>query len=277
MSLETRRRWCLTGTPVQNKLDDLFSLTEFLRFYPVDNSSNTRKYIMEPLGRKDGGVLADLRSIMAIIALRRTKATCECRKRSERGEMITLTSTERESYNLILSNAKTMLSGSVGSTSSQILLQSILQLRKICSHGTPNIAPHLEKGVKQRSEASICSQCGDLLDVLRPPSGVILRKHGNQLCHDCALGWDNLSPDIASSCLSLSQTNPPVASTPASEQNVCQVSRVTGCDDNDIDMDREESRIRIPQRSSKLEKVLSNLRDLGQASSDDQTPIKRYA
>lgn len=37
--LEAKRRWVLTGTPIQNRLDDLWSVVKFLRVEPFDNKS----------------------------------------------------------------------------------------------------------------------------------------------------------------------------------------------------------------------------------------------
>lgn len=35
-SLKADRRWCLTGTPVQNSVDDFYSYFKFLRYKPYD-------------------------------------------------------------------------------------------------------------------------------------------------------------------------------------------------------------------------------------------------
>ncbi|ERS99379.1 hypothetical protein HMPREF1624_04579 [Sporothrix schenckii ATCC 58251] len=67
-------RWCLTGTPMQNNLDELQSLVNFLRITPYDNLTEWRNHIDVPL--KNGrGYLAirRLHSLLRCFMKRRTK------------------------------------------------------------------------------------------------------------------------------------------------------------------------------------------------------------
>ena len=224
--------------------------------------------------KKDERVLADLRSIMTTVALRRTKATCQSRKRSERVELVMLTPTERENYNLILTKAKGMLSDSAGVTSSQILLQSILTLRQICSHGKTDINSNSENVFQQRGEPLNCSQCGDSLVVSPISNGDSLNGDETQVCYECALGWDNSSSNMVSPCPTLSQAVYPVIGISAPE-NIRRSKGAISHDYNGVDMCQDESGARVPQKSSKLEKILSNLTALQQISLDNQAPIKR--
>ena len=36
-NLDAERRWILTGTPIMNELNDMYSLVKFLRFTPLVN------------------------------------------------------------------------------------------------------------------------------------------------------------------------------------------------------------------------------------------------
>ncbi|CAK7220481.1 hypothetical protein SEUCBS140593_004248 [Sporothrix eucalyptigena] len=73
-SLASEFRWCLTGTPMQNNLDELQSLVKFLRITPYDNLTEWRAHIDMPL--KNGrGYLAirRLHSLLRCFMKRRTK------------------------------------------------------------------------------------------------------------------------------------------------------------------------------------------------------------
>ena len=67
------RRLCLTGTPVQNKLDDVFALIKFLRLNPLDEKAVWNEFIGTPVKYGQPLGIARLQSIMKCITLRRTK------------------------------------------------------------------------------------------------------------------------------------------------------------------------------------------------------------
>ncbi|KDQ30973.1 hypothetical protein PLEOSDRAFT_1054121 [Pleurotus ostreatus PC15] len=69
------RRLCLTGTPVQNKLDDVFALIKFLRLTPFDDKTAWTQYIGGPAKFGQPLGIARLQTIMKFITLRRTKET----------------------------------------------------------------------------------------------------------------------------------------------------------------------------------------------------------
>jgi SWI/SNF-related matrix-associated actin-dependent regulator of chromatin subfamily A3 len=73
--LEAQRRICLTGTPIQNKLDDLWALIKFIRLEPFDDKSVWAQYVSSPAKYGDSIGVARLQVIMRHITLRRTKET----------------------------------------------------------------------------------------------------------------------------------------------------------------------------------------------------------
>ncbi|CEP13873.1 hypothetical protein [Parasitella parasitica] len=67
-------RWCMTATPVQNKIDELYSLVKFLRIRPFDDWDEFRDTIMRPM--KNGQHKKAIRVaavLMKAISLRRSK------------------------------------------------------------------------------------------------------------------------------------------------------------------------------------------------------------
>lgn len=140
------RRLCLTGTPVQNKLDDVYALIKFLRLDPLDDKSQWTEFIGTPVKYGQPLGVARLQTIMKSITLRRTKET-----RAEDGQKILSLPPRRDELRLLkfdaqeqaiydqffteskaefkeLSNKNEVMKNYVG------ILQKILRLRQICDH-----------------------------------------------------------------------------------------------------------------------------------------------
>ena len=73
-ALRAEYRWCLTGTPMQNNLDELQSLIKFLRIKPYNELSVWRDQITRPLSSGYGGVaIKRLQFYLKAFMKRRTK------------------------------------------------------------------------------------------------------------------------------------------------------------------------------------------------------------
>ncbi|XP_023768797.2 DNA repair protein RAD5A [Lactuca sativa] len=76
-TLVADRRWCLTGTPIQNNLEDIFSLLRFLRIEPWGSWSWWNKLIQKPFEDGDERGLSLVQNILRPIMLRRTKLSTD--------------------------------------------------------------------------------------------------------------------------------------------------------------------------------------------------------
>ncbi|KAK7058564.1 DNA helicase rad5 [Paramarasmius palmivorus] len=72
-ALKARRRWAVTGTPIVNKLEDLFSLLKFLDFKPWSEFSFFRSFITLPFLAHDPKAIEVVQVILESILLRREK------------------------------------------------------------------------------------------------------------------------------------------------------------------------------------------------------------
>ncbi|KAL8292853.1 hypothetical protein RQP46_000547 [Phenoliferia psychrophenolica] len=72
-ALKAQRRWCLTGTPIVNRLEDLYSLLHFIRLEPWGNHSFFRTFITVPFENKDPKALEVIQVVLESILLRREK------------------------------------------------------------------------------------------------------------------------------------------------------------------------------------------------------------
>ncbi|MCJ1309788.1 hypothetical protein MMC25_003449 [Agyrium rufum] len=73
-ALRSEYRWCLTGTPMQNNLDELQSLIHFLRIKPYDDLSTWKDQITQPMNAGRGGIaMKRLQIYLKAFMKRRTK------------------------------------------------------------------------------------------------------------------------------------------------------------------------------------------------------------
>lgn len=256
---------------MQNKLEDLFSLTEFLQFYPVDNVTNARRYIMGPLGRRDEQVLTDLRLIMATISLRRAKVACKSTSRSEQVELVELSITERQEYDLILAQARKTLSSCAGNAPSHVLLRSILQLRQLCSHGNYRSTENTTSSSQSWKNTPNCHQCGDSLNLSQSLTPEFQGSQQQQLCYECALSRGGNTPNIAPPSPSANHLKAELVEI-ESEMGMGTLSAVSY---NDTNTHRNMSMLDRAEESSKLKKILSKLCHIQKPTMNGQALAKR--
>ncbi|KAH8587441.1 SNF2 family N-terminal domain-containing protein [Bisporella sp. PMI_857] len=267
--LRAERRWCLTGTPVQNKLSDLFSLTQFLGFEPLESHANARKYILEPLSRNDSQGLENLRLALQVISLRRTKQLCRTQRRIEAVEQVILNERERRCYIATRDDARKSLSSVTGKSQGHILLRAISTLRQLCSNGGLIIDGPPE--IQPAREHSICDKCGDPIDTQIDSQQSFHGACGHSVCFECTLDQngaeDTVLDSTSSTCWVCQEPVTPVLEN-IRQRNSNQL--------NSVPMDWQSTKVLTSTcYSSKIKKVVTNLQKLKLASAANKMePIK---
>ena len=142
--LQADRRWAVTGTPVQNRLDDLAALLAFLRLHPFHDRTKFLRYIVEPFKACDPEIVPKLRILVDTITLRRLKDKIDLPPREDLVVKLDFSSDERSIYELFAKNAQDrvkVLAGThnggqaLGGNTYIHILKAILRLRLLCAHG----------------------------------------------------------------------------------------------------------------------------------------------
>ncbi|XP_021740504.1 helicase-like transcription factor CHR28 [Chenopodium quinoa] len=233
--LRAKRRWCLSGTPIQNAVDDLYSYFRFLKYDPYSVYNSFCSMVKFQISKNPTRGYQKLQAVLKNIMLRRTKGTLLDGKpiinlppKSVKLKKVEFSEEEREFYSKLEADSRAQFqayadSGTVKQNYVNILLM-LLRLRQACDH------PFLVKGYDSSSvlkssihtakklprdrqmsllsclEASqaICGICRD------PPEDAVVSICGHVFCNQCIserfTADDNVCP--SASCKSeLSASN----------------------------------------------------------------------
>ena len=139
-ALEAQKRWAVTGTPIQNRLRDLFSLFKFLRCYPFDDFDVFRTHVVDNWKRRsDPTSIAKLKTLINCLSLRRPKTTIELPPRQDTTIRLRFSESEEKHYREVQIAARSKLhslgEGSQAGTTFMNALQWLNKLRLVCNHG----------------------------------------------------------------------------------------------------------------------------------------------
>ncbi|KAK3377269.1 SNF2 family N-terminal domain-containing protein [Lasiosphaeria ovina] len=178
-ALSAAHRWCMTGTPVQNSLDDLASLIRFLRVPQLEDAATFQKHIT---GRRTAGGritkpnYGNLKLLLGSICLRRSTSTIlsslgvtfvEHRPR--------FSPAERQGYDDLAISCEKSIKAAVNSRFSKMnsrsILTAMLRLRIFCNTGLASPPGNPDDDVEEQfrpdevislllqSGEAICSKC----------------------------------------------------------------------------------------------------------------------
>lgn len=223
--LRAKRRWCLSGTPLQNAIDDLYSYFRFLRYYPLSSYTLFRSTIKAPITRNPSKGYMKLQTVLKTIMLRRTKGSLldgepiinlppkvvELRK-------VDFSDEERDFYTRLEADSRAQFqeyaaAGTVKQNYVNILLM-LLRLRQACDHPLLVKSSQSNSLWKSSSETAkklprdkqaaliscletslaLCGICND------PPEDAVVAICGHVFCSQCIsehlTGDDNHCPSV---------------------------------------------------------------------------------
>ncbi|KAF5231059.1 hypothetical protein FAUST_9500 [Fusarium austroamericanum] len=132
-------RWVVTGTPIQNRLSELFSLIHFLRLSPYSVKRAFDGAITNPWLRGEGSGFQALTKLLGYVMLRRPKASIDLPKREDYRRCLSFNKQEQEAYDIAKKRAVECLDDAPGSGRLQNgyrnALEKINSLRVICELG----------------------------------------------------------------------------------------------------------------------------------------------
>ncbi|KAJ5998393.1 hypothetical protein N7451_006203 [Penicillium sp. IBT 35674x] len=160
--LDATYRWCLTGTPMMNRLEDFQSLLGFLRIRPYNNKEKFKRDFIRPIknGWGEENVMKQLRVLVKSVCLRRTKKTkidgqpiLQLPPKVIEKIHVVFNEEEKGLYDELNSDSQNQIrkylnAGTLGKNYSHVLVL-LLRLRQACDH------PLLIKGFNAESSTVV--------------------------------------------------------------------------------------------------------------------------
>ncbi|OTB05739.1 hypothetical protein M426DRAFT_259935 [Hypoxylon sp. CI-4A] len=167
-ALHTRRRWCLTGTPIQNKLDDLTSLAQFLQLPPLSTKAAFQEHILGPLSGGGPNFAKPLRVYLEAYCLRRTEKYLKLPPSQDESVALHFSPEEDHIYRALLNKTRREIDALV-STGENIkcnkLFTAMLRMRMLCNLGT-SFSESSYESLGQDQLKARCGRCSDSVTLL---------------------------------------------------------------------------------------------------------------
>ncbi|GLB43501.1 putative HIRAN domain containing protein [Lyophyllum shimeji] len=173
-ALQARRKWAVTGTPIVNKLEDLYSLLKFLDFKPWSDFAFFRSFITLPFLARDPKAIEIVQVILESVLLRREKTMrdidgnkiVELPSKEVVVETLEFSPLERKIYDQIYISAKrdfeTLNAKGLVSRNYTHILAMLMRLRRAVLHPSLVLTADDERTLSPDGEGSI-----DVNDLIR--------------------------------------------------------------------------------------------------------------
>lgn len=167
--LASDRRIALTGTPLENRLSELWSIMDFCNPGLLGSSGQFRRAFSVPIERHhDKGKAQHLRSMVRPFILRRLKTDpsviTDLPEKIESKEFCRLTPEQASLYESTVKDMLSEVERSEGIRRRGVVLTTLIRLKQICDH--PALVDHVGKSSKQEpTELETVETLGEAADI----------------------------------------------------------------------------------------------------------------